>query len=115
MREDPHDLTDTKLSAAEVTRVLERAVQLDATLQAPSVADLAAAAREAGISEQAVFLAVQELLEDRQSISTVDPGRSASSGSASRIKPWLVGVTSGVSLLIGLMVIFFVLRLLVSR
>ena len=115
MREDPQNLTDTKLSAAEVTRVLERAVQIDATLQAQSVSDLAAAAREAGISEIAVFQAVQELLEKRQSISTTDLGRSASSDRVSRTRPWLIGITSGISLLIGLMVILFFLRIFVSR
>jgi hypothetical protein len=114
MREGSQNLTDTTLSAAEATRVLERAAQIDANLQNQSVSELAAAAREAGISEHAVLQAVQELLDNRQ-MSTADPGSSVSSERVSRTNPWLVGVTSGLALLVALIVVFFLLRIFVSR
>jgi hypothetical protein len=111
MRDDPRHLPDTTLSATEVKHVLERAVEIDAIHQTLSVSDLASAAREAGISEEAVLQAVQELLEDRQLTPAADRSSSASSAHVSRTRPWLIGVTSGLSLLIGLMVVLFILRM----
>lgn len=111
MRNDPEHLPDTTLSAPEVKRALERAVQIDATRQTLSVSDLTSAAREAGISEEAVLQAVRELLEERQLTPAADRSSSASSEHVSRARPWLIGVTSGLSLLIGLMVVSFILRM----
>jgi hypothetical protein len=111
MRDDPRHLPETTLSAGEVKRVLERAAQIDATQQTLSVSDLTTAAGEAGISEAAVRQAVQELLENRQLMPTADPGGSAAIAHASKARPWLIGVTSGLSLLIGLILISFILRM----
>jgi hypothetical protein len=61
---DPKPPTEARLSEADVKKVLERAVRIDASHSAVSVSDLTDAAREAGISEQAVFQAVRELFEE---------------------------------------------------
>jgi hypothetical protein len=61
---DPKPPTEARLSEADVKKVLERAVRIDASHSAVSVSDLTQAAREAGISEQAVIQAVRELFEE---------------------------------------------------
>lgn len=108
---DSEDLPDAILSASEVKRALERAVQIDAKRQTLSVSDLTAAAREAGISEEAVLQAVQELIGERQLTPAGDRSSSAPIEHVRRASPWLIGVTSGLSLLIGLMVLFVMLRI----
>ena len=108
---DPKPPTDTKLSEADVKRVLERAVQIDGA-QAVSVADLTQAAREAGISEKAMMQAVQELLEGRDIMSTPDPGSTTSGGARVRSALWLRAAAFGLSSVIALAVISFLVRLL---
>lgn len=110
MRDDPRDVPDATLSAAEARRVLERAVQIDGSAQTLSVSELAAAAREAGIAEEAVLQAVQELLEGRQLTPAADHGSIAPAEHSSRARPWLIAVTSALSLLIVLMLVYIVLR-----
>ena len=109
---DPKPPTDTKLSEADVKRVLERAVQSEGAQAAVSVSDLTQAAREAGISEKAMMQAVQELLEGRDIVSTPDPGSATSGGARVRSALWLRAAAFGLSSVIALAVISFLVRLL---
>jgi len=110
MQDDPKPLARTTLSPTEAKRVLERAAQIDAGSQSLSVSDLASAAREAGIPEQAVLQAVQELLDGQQSMTAADRNSIPSNEDVRRHRPWLIGIGSGLSLLLVLMIVFFILR-----
>jgi hypothetical protein len=112
MQDDVKLPTDAKLSEADVKRVLERAVQIDGAQTVVTVTDLAQAAHEAGISENAMLQAVQELLQDREMVSPADPS-SATSGEA-RVKSvlWLRTAAFGLLLVIALMVIYFLGRVI---
>jgi hypothetical protein len=102
--------SDIKLSEMDVKRVLERAARIDTAQQAVSVADLAQAASDAGISEQAVLQAVSELLEARQLMPVADTGKSVTGGAPSRVRSWVRAAASGLALVIGLILIYVVLR-----
>jgi hypothetical protein len=111
MPDDPKPPTDTKLSEADVKRVLERAVQIDGAQPGVSVSELTQSAREAGISENAVLQAVQELLEGREIVSTPGPVTTAS-GTARVASAVLRAAALGVSSVIALVVVSLLIRLL---
>ena len=92
------------LSGTLATRVLERASEIDAQGGPPArVAELRAAALEAGISASAFDAALKEMQHAQQSAAARVPGMPI----ASR-RRWLWGVTTG-------LVMFFIGGLLVTR
>jgi hypothetical protein len=107
---DPKPPTEARLSEADVKKVLERAVRIDASHSAVSVSDLTDAAREAGISEQAVFQAVRELFEE-PAMSPVDHAGSVPGRVRSRIASGVRMATFSVLFLVALLAIFAVLRI----
>jgi hypothetical protein len=65
---------DDLLSPAEVRRILERAVRIDATIaETTTIEQLTAVAAEAGISQHALIAAVREELQSRQSVAKTEP------------------------------------------
>jgi len=64
--QQPTDLEDVRLAEHDVRAILERAVQLDSN--GLSVHELSAAAREAGISEDALLEAVREVLAAKDGV-----------------------------------------------
>jgi hypothetical protein len=111
MPEDRKPPTDVQLSEADVKRVLERAARIDDGRSRVSVSDLTQAAHEAGISEQAVIQAVRELLDARQVTTSDDI--SITPQAASSIRVWPRAVAFGVLLVIGLMLLWALMRIVV--
>jgi hypothetical protein len=78
MRARPTDLKDVKIAEEDVHAILERAVQLDST--SLSLHDLSSAAREAGISEDALLEAVREVLAAKDAVRAEDGSKAAPRG-----------------------------------
>jgi hypothetical protein len=66
MSADANPLAGLRLSETDVQAILERAAAIETGTSTMSVDDLSSVAREAGISETAVFQAVWDLLEERR-------------------------------------------------
>jgi hypothetical protein len=66
MSAEANPLAGLRLSETDVQAILERAAAIESGTSTMSVADLSSVAREAGISETAVFQAVWDLLEERR-------------------------------------------------
>ena len=106
---DPKPPNEARLSEVDVKQVLERAVRIDASHSAVSVSDLTQAAREAGISEQAVIQAVRELFEEPE-LSPVGHGSSTLGRVRSRIGSDVRMATFSVLFVVALMAIYVLMR-----
>jgi hypothetical protein len=109
MQGDRKPPTEARLSEADVKKVLERAVRIDASHSAVSVSDLTDAAREAGISEQAVFQAVRELFEE-PALSPVGHASSTPGQVRSRIASGVRLATFSVLFVVALTAILVLMR-----
>ena len=88
MSADLTELSDVRLSEADVKIVLERAARIETRANSLSVAELSSVAREAGISEQAVVQAVLEMLEERRMVQRpAEPAREAQPNSPPAARP----------------------------
>lgn len=103
--------TDARLSEVDVKRVLERAAQIDGAQSLVTVSDLARAAHEAGISENAVLQAARELLQDREMVAPADQDITSNSEARARSGLWIRRAVFCCLVLIALFVILVSLRI----